>query len=97
MLILDQFGNYLIQTIMDMSNESKQMEIFNHRYHNEKNSIQKLYRNSRLKVYSYLQGKIEQYSCHKFASNVIEKSLKEGEYEQIISIINEILMINSDE
>jgi hypothetical protein len=77
---------------MDMSNEEKQKDSLNHRYHNEKNQIKKLYASSRQKIYSFIFGKIEKLSCHKFASNVIEKSLKEGQYDQIISIVNEILM-----
>jgi hypothetical protein len=80
-LILDQFGNYLIQSILDMSSQHPE---------NSK-QVQKLYDISRVSIYKQLEGKIYEFSTHKFASNVVEKCLLEGTSEQVQTIMSEIL------
>jgi hypothetical protein len=41
-------------------------------------NLSKLYEQSMLNIYSHIAGSIYDYSCHKFASNVIEKCLIHG-------------------
>lgn len=38
-----------------------------------------------------VNGKVFEYSCHKFASNVIEKCLIQGSKEQVSAIVLEVL------
>jgi pumilio RNA-binding family len=68
-LVLDQFGNYLIQTVLELSKEVKESP------DKVDQSIQSLYEDARLTIYAHLHGQIVTLSCHKFASNVIEKVL----------------------
>ena len=52
---------------------------------------QKLFMQSRISIYNQIEGKIYNYSCHKFASNVVEKCLLEGNQEQVSTIMSEVL------
>ena len=48
-------------------------------------------------IYQALNGKIYNYSLHKFASNVIEKALNKGSEKQRRDIINEIIFLDEKE
>lgn len=82
---------------MEMTNEAKQAESKSAKYQNEKNQIKKLYSSGKLKILGFIQGNVLEYSCHKFSSNVIEKSLKQADKEQVGNIINEILSMPQSE
>ena len=72
-LSTDQYGNYIIQYILDkkiVSNASK--------------------------IYEGIKGKIFEFSKHKFASNVVEKTLTLGSDEQRKNIIKEILELDDE-
>ena len=56
---------------------------------NIQNIIEKIKDNQ--KIYDGIQGKIFQYSLHKFASNVVEKCLTLGNKSQNEKIVNEII------
>jgi mRNA-binding protein PUF3 len=67
-LITDQYGNYVIQHIIEKVGSEKCQ-----------------------KIYNLLNGKIFEYSVHKFASNVVEKCLTFGNDRQRKKIIDEII------
>jgi len=66
-LVQDQYGNYVIQHILEHGRPQDRHQII-----------------------SQVKGKIVQLSQHKFASNVIEKSVQFGSYEHRQWIIDEI-------
>lgn len=86
MLILDQFGNYLIQTVLTTSTElrKEEGEIKNP-------SLLRLYATAREAIYSLLQGKVRDYSCHKFASNVVERALILGNIREVQMVVEELV------
>ena len=59
-------------------------------------NLSKLYEQSMLNIYSHIAGSIYDFSCHKFASNVIEKCLIHGSPQQIASIMLEVLPQDSN-
>lgn len=67
-LVQDQYGNYVIQHVLEHGKPSDKAEIIRH-----------------------LRGKILQLSQHKFASNVIEKSVQYGAYEERQIVLEEMV------
>jgi len=53
--------------------------------------VEKLGASKTNKIYEFLKGKIFDFSIHKFASNVVEKCLTLGNYNQRKAIVDEIL------
>ena len=53
--------------------------------------MKSLYEQGRKSIYQAINGKVFEYSCHKFASNVIEKCLIQGSKEQVSEIVLEVL------
>ena len=70
---MDQYGNYIIQYILE----------------------NKIVKNVE-PIYEGIKGNIFEFSKHKFASNVVEKSLTFGNKEQRKNIINEILALDDE-
>jgi len=58
-------------------------------------NIVTLYKAARQSIYAQLKGQVMTLSCHKFASNVVEKSLLQGSPQEIEAIAIEILGISS--
>lgn len=67
-LVQDQYGNYVIQHVLEHGKPADKAEIIRH-----------------------LRGKILQLSQHKFASNVIEKSVQYGAYEERQIVLEEMV------
>lgn len=74
-LIQDQYGNYVIQHILQHGSED----------------LTKHISNSKQEIVNTICGNVVEYSKHKFASNVVEKSVLYGSKNQIRQILNEIL------
>ena len=71
-LIKDQFGNYVIQHILEQGQNPE----------------------DRNKIVRSIKGKVIDLSNHKFASNVVEKSLQYGNEKERKEIIDEFLESN---
>ena len=72
-LCMDQYGNYIIQYILE----------------------KKIAKNVG-PIYEGIKGNIFDFSKHKYASNVVEKTLSYGNKEQRKNIINEILALDDE-
>ena len=58
--------------------------------HDNKNLVN-MYASARTSIYTNIKTKICEYSCHKFASNVIEKCIVYGNIQEIEEIVNEMI------
>ena len=101
-LSIHQYGCRVIQRIFEYCTDEEKDIVLKETYEriNElcldqygnyviQNIIEKIKDNQ--KIYDGIQGKIFQYSLHKFASNVVEKCLTLGNKSQNEKIVNEII------
>lgn len=79
-LIQDQYGNYVIQHILQHGKEDNDSHISKTKQH----------------IIDVICDNVVEYSKHKFASNVVEKSVIYGSNSQIGQILNKILPTDDD-
>ena len=106
-MVLDQFGNYLLQTVMQMAAQANlqfaqdqqewvqstdsetRIRFIKDPLHGPK--IVQKFDQARSAIYASLLPRCVDYSCHKFASNVVEKCILDSSDLQISQIVREML------
>ena len=54
-----------------------------------------MYRNARKMIFKLVENNIAEFSCHKFASNVIEQLIIQGAPDEINEIVTELMGVKN--